>query len=198
MVNPDGIRIAESKSITTPDISRVQVGDGNILNNDVRRARKTKPFAVQRRPVRSYQRLVGLDVDPSGRCSIDFDAVRCGVATAIKSVEERLAAILRGARVGVAGVDSGSSLGASEVECAVDDDVLRLARFEIGDEVFDSGGIDRLRTTTTSSSRSEPNWASIDDRGYLTLRKALSRSRCRQRHQDGKCRREERLHVEQN
>ena len=58
MINPDVLGPRERNGISTPDILRVQVGNGYILNDDILDVDEAQTFAFQSGTIFTNQRLI--------------------------------------------------------------------------------------------------------------------------------------------
>lgn len=130
MVDPDLIGPVKRDSITSPDVPRIQVSDGDVLNDDIADTiRKTQSLALDHTTASTAdQRLVGADFDRVGAgIIISHLHLRRGlleIGAPIVGVDGKLAA-----RSGSPGRTAGGgrgSLGAREVEGLGQDNCQRI------------------------------------------------------------------------
>lgn len=162
VINPDHVGAVNGDGITTPDVLRVDLGETDILNNDVLDvASHADTLALDDTlAALSNQRLVGLDSDSEHTSLVVGDAANLGsvrlvvVAPAVL-VDGDLAS---GAGSPWAATGRGSlTLSASEVESLGENNDTRRRVTEVADELRSSRGVDRFGAATTSDT-----WTMLD------------------------------------
>ncbi len=134
--DPDEVSLVESNSVTTPDVLRVELGNVNVLNDNVLRSvGNTETLAADNTLVTNTDDgLVGAQVDSSYTSIVVRNLDRFGtcasvsVGTPVGGVDGILTSVARacvGCRAATSG--SSSSLSALEVELSVKHDTARSA-----------------------------------------------------------------------
>lgn len=159
VVDPDEIGVVDGDSITTPDVLRVQVGNVNILDNNVLgTADHADTLALDDAlAANTDEGLVGSDVDAeqTGLVVLDRDLGGVGlvVVAPVVLVDGGLAA--RGGSPGRAASLGGGALGSGEVKGAVEHDDAGTAVTEVGDELGRGLGIDGSCAATSGDALGE-------------------------------------------
>lgn len=158
VVDPDQVSVVEGDGITAPDEARVEVGNMNVLDDDVLGAHDAQALALDDALVsNTNQTLVRADLDAqnTGLVVLDGDLLGVGlvVVTPIVLVDGQLA--LRASSPGSTSRLGGGTLGAGEVDGAVEVDDTRLRVAEVRDQLRSALGVHGRSRTTASGTRGE-------------------------------------------
>lgn len=162
VVDPDVGRAIQGDGVATPDVLGVQLGDVNVLEDDVADAvGESQALATDdTRVTNTNNGLVRGDVDGAGAGIVvgDFDrtSVRLIVATPIVGVDGQLAT--GGSTPGSTARLGGGALSAGEVELLAEDDGERVRGRQVRDQLVDCSWSDGFAVGTASGSSGE-SWS---------------------------------------
>ena len=176
VVDPDQVRSMEGDGIASPDVSdttsqplekydlrkygagslRVQVGDMNVLDDNVRHAiDESKTFSAEHtRSTLSDQCLVGSNMDSIGRSIVVGDGDRVTITAPVRSVNGKLACRIFCAP-GSATILGGFTFGAEELECLCENNDLGSFALEQLDQLLVGLGVHGSRIATAGNAGSE-------------------------------------------
>lgn len=153
MVNPDQIRAIERDRVATPDELRVEVGDSNVLDDDVASSgAETKSLSLDTSTASNTEKsLVRSNIDRRRRSFVPSRLKGRGVAAIV--ADDLLASLTRSpVRTHRAGF---RSLGVGKVEDVLEDDDARLFVREVSLQLLDVLGTDCLGVATTRDTGGE-------------------------------------------
>lgn len=157
MVDPNEISLVEGDGISTPDKLRVDVGDLNILEDDVADAVHAKALANDLGTVLSHDGLVAADGDTEDTGVVVRDglggSIRLVVGAPVVLVDSKL--VSRTCSPGSTTGTGRGSLGSAEVVGARKDDDTGLAVAQVAHELVGCRGVHSSGRATTSNSLGE-------------------------------------------
>lgn len=124
MINPDEISTIQSDAIATPDILGVDIGDSEILKDDVGRADQPKTFAFDGSTTFTHEGLIAADGDAENTRIVVGNGHGRGVGLVVGAPVILVDGNLAGGR-STPGRTSGrrrGALGAGEVVSTLNDD----------------------------------------------------------------------------
>lgn len=158
MVDPDEVRAGHLDRVTAPDVLRVQLGDVEVLEDDVLGAADdAEAFASDDALVADADDgLVRLDINRLGGCDIvgHFDSRVAGAAP-VGADESILPFASTGVAVRTAAVFSGCAFGFEEVVLFVEQNHTRFVVGKPRDQLVDIGGNCRCGIATAGDTTGE-------------------------------------------
>lgn len=157
VVDPDHVGLVKGDGISTPDVLRVDVGDLDVLEDNVADAVHAKTLANNLGVVLANDGLVAGDSDTEDTGVVVLDrgrgSVRLVVGAPVVLVDSKLAS--RSSAPGSTTGGGGGSLGSGEVVGSREDDDTGRAVAQVAHELVGGRGVHSSGRATTGNSLSE-------------------------------------------
>jgi hypothetical protein len=178
VVDPDHVSVIQGDGITTPDVVRVEVGDVDVLDDDVLRARdNSQTLALDNTSAAAAdQRLVGLDSDAQKTGIVVGDGGLGGAGLVVVTPRVLVDGQLAGGSStprSTAG-RGGSTLSAGEVEGLGQDNDTGGVITKVRDQLGGGGRVDGSSRATTGNTLGETLGGTRDGHG----RDGVGKQRC--------------------